>query len=108
MATNLKQVADQLLADIMTKIQNGEYEVTYGASSLCWLTVDGITDVQIAYDGTMTVPLKIEDNSRAKDIFDYLQDEMLHDRLKRATEEKERIERAIEKRKQLKAEQGDH
>lgn len=107
MATNLKQVADQLMADIMTKIQNGEYEVTYGASSLCWLTVDGITDVQIAYDGTMTVPLKVENNGRAKDIFDHLQDEMLHDRLKRATEEKERIEQEIERRKQ-KAEQGDH
>lgn len=107
MATNLKQVADQLMADIMTKIQNGEYEVTYGASSLCWLTVDGITDVQIAYDGTMTVPLKFEDNGRAKDIFDYLQDEMLHDRLKRTIEEKERIEKEIERRKQQ-AEQGDH
>lgn len=107
MATNLKQVADQLMADIMDKIQNGEYEVNYGASYICWLTVDGIKDVQISYDGTMTVPLKIEDNGRAKDIFDYLQDEMLNDRLKRATEEKERIEKEIERRKQQ-AEQGDH
>lgn len=109
MATNLKQVADQLLADIMTKIQNGEYEMTYGANTICWLTVDGIKDVQISYDGTMTVPLTIQDNGRAKDIFDYLQDEMLHDRLKRATEEKERIEQEIERRKQQEqAEQGDH
>lgn len=107
MATNLKQVADQLMADIMTKIQNGEYEMTYGANAICWLTVDGIKDVQIAYDGTMTVPLKIEDNGRAKDIFNYLQDEMLRDRLKRATEEKERVEQEIERRKQQ-AEQGDH
>ena len=109
MATNLKQVADQLMADIMTKIQNGEYEMTYGANTICWLTVDGIKDVQISYDGTMTVPLTIQDNGRAKDIFDYLQDEMLHDRLKRATEEKERIEQEIEHRKQQEqAEQGDH
>lgn len=109
MATNLKQVADQLMADIMTKIQNGEYEMTYGANTICWLTVDGIKDVQISYDGTMTVPLTIQDNGRAKDIFDYLQDEMLHDRLKRATEEKERIEQEIERRKQQEqAEQGDH
>lgn len=107
MATNLKQVADQLMADIMTKIQNGEYEMTYGANSICWLTVDGIKDVQIAYDGDLTVPLKIEKNGRAKDIFNYLQDEMLRDRLKRATEEKERIEQEIERRKQQ-AEQGDH
>lgn len=109
MATNLKQVADQLMADIMTKIQNGEYEMTYGASTICWLTVNGIKDVQISYDGTMTVPLTIQDNGRAKDIFDYLQDEMLRDRLKRATEEKERIEQEIERRKQQEqAEQGDH
>ena len=109
MATNLKQVADQLMADIMTKIQNGEYEVTYGASTLCWLAVDGITDVQISYDGTMTVPLKVENNGRAKDIFDHLQDEMLQDRLKRTNEEKERIEQEIERRKQqAQAEQGDH
>ena len=109
MATNLKQVADQLLADIMTKIQNGEYEMTYGANTICWLTVDGIKDVQISYDGTMTVPLTIQENGRAKDIFDYLQDEMLRDRLKRATEEKERIEQEIERRKQqAQAEQGDH
>ena len=107
MATNLKQVANQLMADIMDKIQNGEYQVTYGASTLCWLTVDGITDVQISYDGTMTVPLKVENNGRAKDIFDHLQDEMLQDRLKRTNEEKERIEQEIERRKQ-KAEQGDH
>lgn len=107
MATNLKQVADQLMADIMTKIQNGEYEITYGASSLCWLTVDGIKEVQIAYDGSMTVPLKISDNGRVKDIFDHMQEEMLRDRLKRATEEKERIEQEIERRKQQ-AEQGDH
>ena len=97
------------MADIMTKIQNGEYEMTYGANTICWLTVDGIKDVQISYDGTMTVPLTIQDNGRAKDIFDYLQDEMLHDRLKRATEEKERIEQEIERRKQQEqAEQGDH
>lgn len=109
MATNLKQVADQLMADIMTKIQNGEYEMTYGANTICWLTVDDIKDVQISYDGTMTVPLKIEDNGRAKDIFNYLQDEMLRDRLKRATEEKERIEQEIERRKQqAQEEQGDH
>lgn len=107
MATNLKQVADQLMADIMTKIQNGEYEITYGASSICWLTVDGIKEVQIAYDGSMTVPLKINDNGRVKDIFDHMQEEMLRDRLKRATEEKERIEQEIERRKQQ-AEQGDH
>ena len=107
MATNLKQVADQLLADIMTKIQDGEYQVTYGGSLNCWLTVDGITDVQISYDGTMTVPLKIENNGRAKDIFDHLQEEMLHDRLKRTIEEKERIEQELERRKQQ-AEQGDH
>lgn len=107
MATNLKQVADQLLADIMTKIQNGEYEMTYGANTICWLTVDGIKDVQISYDGTMTVPLEIKDNGRARDIFNYLQDEMLRDRLKRATEEKERIEQEIERRKQQE-EQGDH
>ena len=107
MATNLKQVADQLMADIMDKIQNGEYQVTYGASALCWLTVDGITDVQISYDGTMTVPLNVENNGRAKDIFGHLQDEMLQDRLKRTNEEKERIEQEIERRKQQ-AEQGDH
>ena len=107
MATNLKQVADQLMADIMTKIQNGEYEMTYGANTICWLTVDGITDVQISYDGTMTVPLNVENNGRAKDIFGHLQDEMLQDRLKRTNEEKERIEQEIERRKQQ-AEQGDH
>ena len=107
MATNLKQVADQLLADIKKKIQNGEYEVTFAGDLNCWLTVDGITDVQISYDGTMTVPLKVENNGRAKDIFDHLQDEMLQDRLKRTNEEKERIEQEIERRKQQ-AEQGDH
>ena len=107
MATNLKQVADQLLADIKKKIQNGEYEVTFAGDLNCWLTVDGITDVQISYDGTMTVPLNVENNGRAKDIFGHLQDEMLQDRLKRTNEEKERIEQEIERRKQQ-AEQGDH
>lgn len=107
MATNLKQVADQLMADIMTKIQNGEYEMTYGANTICWLTVDGIKDVQISYDGTMTVPLEIKDNGRARDIFDHLQEEAINDRLKRAIKEKERIEQEIERRKQQE-EQGDH
>ena len=107
MATNLKQVADQLMADIMTKIQNGEYEVTFAGDLNCWLTVDGITDVHVQFDGTLEVPLKIKEDE-VVDIFDKLQEEMLHDRLKRTTEEKERIERAIEKRKQLKEQQGDH
>ena len=106
MATNLKQVADQLMADIMDKIQNGEYQVTYGASAICWLTVDGITDVQISYDGHLNVPLEIKEDE-VVEIFDKLRDEMLHDHLKRTIEEKERIEKEIERRKQ-KAEQGDH
>lgn len=108
MATNLKQVADQLMADIKKKIQNGEYEVTFAGDLNCWLTVDGIKDVHVQFDGTLEVPLKIEKELEVVDIFDKLQDEMLHEHLKRTTEEKERIERAIEKRKQLKAEQGDH
>lgn len=109
MATNLKQVADQLMADIMTKIQNGEYEVTFGGDLNCWLTVDGIKDVHVQFDGTLEVPLKIdkEKEDEVRDIFDKLQNEMLRDRLKRATEEKERVEREIERRKQQ-AEQGDH
>ena len=107
MATNLKQVADQLMADIMTKIQNGEYQVTYGGSLNCWLTVDGVEGVQVSWDGTMEIPLQVKDNGRVKDIFDHLQEEMLHDRHKRIIEEKERIEQEIERRKQQ-AEQGDH
>ena len=108
MATNLKQVADQLLADIRTKIQSGEYEVTFAGALNCWLTADGIKDVHVKFDGTLEVPLKIEKVAEVVDIFDKLQDEMLHEHLKRTTEEKERIERAIEKRKQLKEQQGDH
>lgn len=108
MATNLKQVADQLMADIKKKIQNGEYEVTFAGDLNCWLTVDGITDVHVQFDGTLEVPLKIEKEAEVVDIFDKLQDEMLHEHLKRTIEEKERIERAIEKRKQLKEQQGDH
>lgn len=108
MATNLKQVADQLMADIMDKIQNGEYEVTFAGDLNCWLTVDGIKDVHVQFDGTLEVPLKIDKEAEVVDIFDKLQDEILHEHLKRTTEEKERIERAIEKRKQLKEQQGDH
>ena len=107
MATNLKQVADQLLADIKKKIQNGEYEVTFAGDLNCWLTVDGIKDVHVQFDGTLEVPLKIDKEAEVVDIFDKLQDEMLHEHHKRIIEEKERIEQAIEKRKQ-KAEQGDH
>lgn len=107
MATNLKQVADQLLADIKKKIQNGEYEVTFAGNLNCWLTVDGIKDVHVQFDGTLEVPLKIDKEAEVVDIFDKLQDEMLHDRLKRTIEEKERIEQELERRKQ-KAEQGDH
>ena len=107
MATNLKQVADQLMADIITKIQDGEYQVTFAGDLNCWLTVEGIKDVHVQFDGTLEVPLKIDKEAEIVDIFDKLQDEMLHEHLKRTTEEKERIERAIEKRKQ-KAEQGDH
>lgn len=108
MATNLKQVADQLMADIKKKIQKGEYEVTFAGDLNCWLTVDGIKDVHVQFDGTLEVPLKIEKEAEVVDIFDKLQDEMLHEHLKRTTEEKECIERAIEKRKQLKEQQGDH
>lgn len=108
MATNLKQVADQLMADIKKKIQNGEYEVTFAGDLNCWLTVDDIKDVHVQFDGTLEVPLKIDKEAEIVDIFDKLQDEMLHEHLKRTTEEKERIERAIEKRKQLKEQQGDH
>lgn len=107
MATNLKQVADQLMADIITKIQDGEYQVTYGGSLNCWLTVDGVEEVQISWDGTMAIPLELKDSDMVKDIFNHLQEEILHDRLKRTIEEKERIEQEIELRKQ-KAEQGDH
>ena len=106
MATNLKQVADQLMADIMDKIQNGEYEVTFAGDLNCWLTVDGIKDVHVQYDGHLNVPLEIKEDE-VVDIFDKLQDEMLHEHLKRTTEEKERIEQEIERRKQQ-AEQGDH
>ncbi len=106
MATNLKQVADQLMADIMDKIQNGEYEVTFAGDLNCWLTVDGIKDVHVQYNGHLNVPLEIKEDE-VVDIFDKLQDEMLHEHLKRTTEEKERIEQEIERRKQQ-AEQGDH
>lgn len=107
MATNLKQVADQLLADIKKKIQNGEYEVTFAGDLNCWLTVDGIKDVHVQFDGTLEVPLKIDQEAEVVDIYNKLQDEMLHEHLKRTTEEKERIEKEIERRKQQ-AEQGDH
>ena len=109
MATNLKQVADQLMADIKKKIQNGEYEVTFAGDLNCWLTVDGVEEVQVSWDGTMAIHLQVKDNGRVKDIFDHLQEEILHDRLKRTIEEKERIEQEIERRKQqAQAEQGDH
>ena len=106
MATNLKQVADQLLADIKKKIQKGEYEVTFAGDLNCWLTVDGIKDVHVQYDGHLNVPLEIKEDE-VVEIFDKMRDEMLHDHLKRTIKKKERIEQEIERRKQQ-AEQGDH
>lgn len=109
MATNLKQVADQLMADIITEIQNGEREVTYGGMLNCWLTVGGIKEVQVNYEGKLIVPLELQADV-VKDIFDNLQEEMLDDRLKKAKEETERIEQEIKRRKQAKEEsqKGDH
>ena len=106
MATNLKQVADQLLADIKKKIQKGEYEVTFAGDLNCWLTVDGIKDVHVQYDGHLNVPLEIKEDE-VVEIFDKMRDEMLHGHLKRTIKKKERIEQEIERRKQQ-AEQGDH
>ena len=108
MATNLKQVADQLMADIKKKIQNGEYELTFAGDLNCWLTVDGIKEVHVQYDGTLNLHLEIKEDE-VRQIFDKLRDDMLHDHLKRTIEEKERIEKEIERRKQqAQAEQGDH